>query len=55
MDSERLTRILIEVDFGKIRSQADTGEEAAYRERLVEQVAEIKAKGGTVDIPFELP
>ena len=51
MDSESLTRILIEVTLDSTPSRADTEEEAAYRAELVKQVAEIGAKGGIVDIP----
>lgn len=55
MTTERATKILIEVNNGKNVDPKDTPEEAAYRKRLVKEIADIKKKKGTVDIPPENP
>jgi hypothetical protein len=47
-------RILVEIVLGKIPKQSDTPEEAAFREELTKECAEIKAQGYIVDIPHEI-
>lgn len=55
MTMETLTRILIEVTNGAPPVRKDAPEEAEYRRRTEMEVAEIRAKGGIVEIPPELP
>lgn len=40
---------------GKTVVRTDTPDDAALRARLVNEITEIASKGGTVDIPPELP
>ena len=55
MTSDRATEILLEVMRGRRDAPGDTLEERAYRTQLAVEVDEIHAKGGTVEIPKELP
>ena len=55
MDSERMTKILLEVTLGKPAPEHEGAEDAAIRARLKKEVDEIRAKGGAVDVPPELP
>lgn len=56
MDSERMTRILLEVAInGTTSSPADTPEDAAMRKKMADDCAAIRAKGGMIDIPGEFP
>jgi hypothetical protein len=48
-------RILLEVTLKQPPARPDTPEEAAFRQKMVEQVAEIIARGGVVNIPSEWP
>jgi hypothetical protein len=52
MAVEDIERILVEVTLGKPPAQPDTPEQAAFRQKMVVEVAEIKARGWIVDIPF---
>lgn len=55
MTSDRAIEILMEVVQGVTLRESDTEEEALYRSDLVDEVEAIKAEGGIVDIPFEMP
>lgn len=55
MDSDVVTRILVEVATGKTPARPDTPEEAAMRVQLQKECEEIVARGGVVDIPHEIP
>ena len=53
LDSDRINQITIEVSRGIDASPDDTPEEAAFRARLVPEIAEMTAKGIGIDIPGE--
>lgn len=55
MDSDVVTRILVEVATGKTPARPDTLEEAAMRSQLTMECEEIVARGGEVEIPHEIP
>ncbi len=55
MDSDILERMLVEITTGKEPKEPDTPEMAAMRAQLTKEVAAIKAKGGSVYIPHEIP
>lgn len=54
-DDDPHTRILLEVTNGDEHPETDTPELAAYRAQVRREVAEIRATGGIVEIPSELP
>ena len=51
---EQMTTILIDVDNGTPR-EYQSEEAREFRKQMDKEVAEIKAKGWVVEIPFELP
>jgi hypothetical protein len=55
MDTDEMTRILVEVTTGKPPAKPDTVEFAVMRKKLKREVDEIRAKGGTVLVPHEIP
>jgi hypothetical protein len=50
----RVTTIALDADLGRPRT-GYTPEEHALRDELEREIAEIRAKGGFVEIPFDLP
>lgn len=54
MDTDVAERILVEVCQGKPPARQDSEEEAAFRETMVKQCAEIQAQGYVVDVPNEI-
>jgi hypothetical protein len=52
--TEVAERILVEVNQNKPPARDDSPEEAAFRAKLEQQCAEIKAQGYIVDIPSEI-
>jgi hypothetical protein len=48
------TRILLEVTNGDEHPERDTPAQREYRERLRIEVAEIRERGGVVDVPSEI-
>lgn len=55
LDTDDITRILVEIVTGKMPNPPDTPEAAAMRVQLQKECDEIVAKGGVVDIPTEIP
>ena len=55
MDTDDVTRILVEVATGKPAPFEESAEFAAMRAQLKIECDEIIAKGGTVDVPHEIP
>ncbi|MEO8520549.1 MAG: hypothetical protein ABI603_04245 [Acidobacteriota bacterium] len=55
MDTETLTRILLDVVNGVPAPAGEPAEHTEARRQLQVEVDEIAAMGGIVDIPFELP
>lgn len=55
MNSDDVTRILVEVVTGKQPAVPDDDEMVAMRVQLKIECDEIVAKGGTVDVPHEIP
>lgn len=55
MDSDVITRILVEIVTGKLPAMPDTAEMAAMRAQLKIECDEIVTNGGVVDIPHEIP
>lgn len=53
MTGDVATRIMLEVMNGKLRSDFDSPEEAAYRTQVKVEIDEIHAQGGIVEIPKE--
>tara|TARA_R110002126_G_scaffold9234_11_gene42119 strand:- start:839 stop:1012 length:174 start_codon:yes stop_codon:yes gene_type:complete len=53
--SDSIIRITQELTLGQSPATPDTPDEAAFRAKVADQIAEIKAKGLIVDIPFEIP
>jgi hypothetical protein len=51
--SKHLQRILIEESLGQPPLRPDTPDEAAYRLKIREQIAEIRRQGGVIDVPSE--
>ena len=55
MTSDEATEILIDVCLGRPAPEAESEERAAFRAKMVQEVAEIYAAGGIVEIPSEIP
>ena len=55
MNSDDVTRILVEVATGREPATPDDDEQAAMRAQLKIECDEIVAKGGVVDVPHEIP
>ncbi len=55
MDSDVLSRILVEVSTGKQPATPDDAEMAAMRAQLKKECDEIVAAGYEVDVPHEVP
>lgn len=53
--SDDITRILLEVVQGKAPATPDTPDQAVFREKLEEEVAQLKADGKVIEVPFEMP
>jgi len=54
IDTDDLITMMVELETGKPPS-LNTPEANAIREKLRKECDEIRAKGGMVDIPFEIP
>lgn len=52
VDMKRRTQIVLEVALGRKPERPDTPEEARIRAVYQQDVDEIRARGGIVDIPF---
>lgn len=55
MDSDIITRMLVEIVTGKEPLLPDDVEMAAMRKQLQKECDEIVAAGGVVDVPHEVP
>jgi len=58
IDDEQLDRMIREIDLGVPREKSQVPvnpETTKYWNRLVEEIAQIKAQGYIVEIPFEAP
>jgi hypothetical protein len=55
MDTERMTKILLEVVNGVPAPAEESDEDRRMRATLTLHLAAVHAKGGRVDIPHELP
>jgi hypothetical protein len=55
IDVGTMERMLIEITTGKQPARADTPEEAKVRAKLKAECDDIKARGGVVEIPHEIP
>lgn len=55
IDSDDISRMLVEITTGKEPAIPDTPEFAAMRAQLQKECDEIRAKGFEVEIPFEIP
>lgn len=55
IDTDDLSRILVEIETGKPPAIPDTPRLMRLRAQLTLEINEIKAKGGTVDVPHEIP
>lgn len=53
--TDDLERMLVEITTGKPPARPDSLEEAAMRSQLMKECNEIEARGGTVEIPHEIP
>jgi hypothetical protein len=53
VEGEDIERITLEQTLGKEPARPDTPEEAEFRAAVSKDIAEIKAKGWVVDIPFD--
>jgi predicted metal-dependent RNase len=54
VSSERMERMAIEITNGKIPEAKNAAEREA-RATLMDDIEEIRKKGGEVEIPYELP
>lgn len=58
-DRPRIERMLVEIDLGISQNDSTlkplSATEMAQWDRMAKQVAEIKAKGGQIDVPSEIP
>ena len=54
LTAEKVIHMLVEIETGKPPSLV-TPEANALRAKLIVEVAEIKARGGAVAIPYEVP
>jgi hypothetical protein len=52
--TDELARMVVEIETGKPPSRTDP-EASAMRAKLKSECEQIKAKGGAVMVPFELP
>ena len=55
MDTEQLTKILLQVALGAPAPKHESAEAALMRARLTKEVEEISRKGYVLDIPSETP
>lgn len=55
MDSDIITRMLVEIATGKEPARKDTPEEAKVRRQLKIECDAIAASGGFIDVPSEIP
>jgi hypothetical protein len=55
MNTEQMTKILLEVSNGKKPPTHESEDAAVVRAKLQAEVEAIRAKGGIVDVPRELP
>lgn len=55
MTSERMTQILVAVTNGEPPPAEESKDEAEFRQKIEAEVAEIRRKGGIVEIPSEIP
>jgi hypothetical protein len=56
IDSDELIEMSIQISLGKTEPPSSYNREQRNAwERLLRQIREIEAKGGSVDLPFELP
>jgi hypothetical protein len=55
MNSDDVTRVLVEVETGKPPAVPDTPELLMLRAKLTGECVDIRAKGGWVDVPHEIP
>lgn len=55
MTTERMLKILLEVANGVEPPEQESAEDAAVRAALKSEVAAIRARGGIIDVPPELP
>ena len=54
LSSDQIIRITTEATLGKTPDETDTAEESEFRAKVSDQVAEIKAAGLIVEIPFDI-
>lgn len=54
MDSDDIIKMLVEIETGKPHSVQMPGAEAMYAQ-LQKECDDIHAKGGTVEVPHEIP
>lgn len=55
IEGSTASRILLEVMRGIVKSDADTPEEAEYRQQIKKSVDAIHHQGAVVDLPHEWP
>ena len=56
IDSDELIEMSIQISLGKTEPPSSYNREQRNAwEQLVREIREIEAKGGSVDLPFELP
>lgn len=53
--TDDINRLLVEIVTGKPPAVPDDAELAAMRAQLQKECDEIKARGGEIEIPFEVP
>ena len=59
VETRRLERMVVEIDLGFTQNESLlkplSAEEVALWDRIAKNVADIKAKGGEINIPREIP